>query len=339
MIDLQTAWFILMGVLMAGYGILDGFDLGVGILHIFAKTDEERRLFMHSIGPVWDGNEVWLVVFGGALFAAFPDAYAAAFSGFYLPFMILLCALIFRGVSLEFRSKHVSKLWRNFWDVSFFLSSAGIAFLLGVAVGTTMLGLPLDKHGFFTGGLKDVFQPYPLLVGLLSVAGCTMHGAIYLYMKTEGELQKRIHDWMWKSFGFFLVVYLLCTVATLIQIPQSHQNFDRYPFTLAAVFLNILAIANVPRAMHLNKPGQAFLSSAAVIVTLTALFGTALFPNLVRSSVDPNLSLTIYNASSSGSTLGLMLIIAGIGIPFVLTYTGIVYWVFRGKVRSDEVIY
>ena len=335
MIDLHIAWFILMGVLMAGYGILDGFDLGVGVLHIFARGDEERQLFMHSIGPVWDGNEVWLVVFGGALFAAFPDAYAASFSGFYLPFMILLCALIFRGVSLEFRNKHKAKLWRDLWDFSFFMSSLAICFLLGVAVGTTMLGLPLDKYGFFTGGLKDVFQPYPILIGLFSVAGCTMHGAIYLYMKTEGELQRRIHGWMWRSFGFFLIIYMLSTVVTLIRIPQSHENFDKYPFTWVALVLNILAIANVPRAIHLNRPGQAFLSSSAVIVTLTALFGVALFPNLIRSSLDPALSLTIYNASSSEPTLAIMMVIACIGIPFVLTYTGIVYWVFRGKVRAD----
>lgn len=328
-----------MGVLMAGYGILDGFDLGVGMLHLCVKTDEERRLLMHSIGPVWDGNEVWLVVFGGALFAAFPDAYAAAFSGFYLPFMILLSALIFRGVSLEFRSKHKSMVWRNFWDFSFFLSSAMICFLLGVAVGTTMQGLPLDRHGFFTGGLKDVFQPYSILVGALSVAGCTMHGAIYLYMKTDGDLQRRVHGWMWKSFGIFLVLYMFCTVVTLIKIPDSVRNFDKFPATWFALFLNILAIGNVPRSIHNNRSGEAFLSSSAVIVTLTSLFGIALFPNLLRSSTDPNLSLTIYNACSSQSTLGIMFVIACIGIPFVLTYTGIVYWVFRGKVRSEEVIY
>ncbi len=339
MIDLHIVWFILLGVLMAGYGILDGFDLGVGMLHLCVKTDDERRLLMHSIGPVWDGNEVWLVVFGGALFAAFPDAYAAAFSGFYLPFMILLSALIFRGVSLEFRNKHKSLVWRNFWDFSFFLSSAMICFLLGVAVGTTMQGLPLDKFGFFTGGLRDVFQPYPLLVGALSVAGCAMHGAIYLYMKTEGDLQRRVHGWMWRSFGIFLVVYMLCTVVTLMRIPDSVRNFDNFPATWIALVLNILAIANVPRSIHANRAGEAFLSSSAVIVTLTALFGIALYPNLLRSSIDPHNSLTIYNACSSSSTLTIMFIIACIGIPFILTYTGIVYWVFRGKVRTEEIGY
>lgn len=339
MLDLHIVWFILMGVLMAGYGILDGFDLGVGILHLGGRTDEERRLLMHSIGPVWDGNEVWLVVFGGALFAAFPDAYAAAFSGFYLPFMILLSALIFRGVSLEFRNKHQSKIWRDFWDVSFSLSSAMICFLLGVAVGTTMLGLPLDKQGFFTGGLKDVFQPYPILVGALSLAGCTMHGAMYLYMKTEGDLQRRVHVWMWRSFGLFLALYMFCTAVTLMRIPEAIRNFDRYPATWLAVVLNILAIANVPRAIHNNKPGEAFLSSSAVIVTLTALFGIALYPDLIRSSLDRANSLTIYNACSSESTLMIMFVIACIGIPFVLTYTAIVYWVFRGKVKSEEIVY
>lgn len=337
--DIHVLMFALMGILLTGYGILDGFDLGVGILHLCARTDDERRLFMHSIGPVWDGNEVWLVTFGGALFAAFPNAYACAFSGFYLPFMILLCALIFRGVSLEFRSKHRSGAWRGFWDVSFCLSSTLISFLFGVAVGDTMQGLPVEAHGDFVGTLSDVFQPYPLLVGLLAVSGCAMHGAIYLYLKTDGDLQKRIHGWMWTTFGIFLVFYMLTSMVTLITIPGSVESFKRHPITWVIVLANVLAIANIPRAIHLSKPFYAFLSSCATIACLTSLFGVALFPNLLRSTLKPEWSLNIYNASSSDATLWIIFWIALMGVPFVVSYTAIVYWVFRGKVKREDLLY
>lgn len=337
--DLHVVWFVLLGVLLTGYGILDGFDLGVGILHLFAKTDEERRIFMHTIGPVWDGNEVWLVTFGGALFAAFPNAYAAAFSGFYLPFMMLLCALIFRGISLEFRSKQSHKLWRAFFDYAFCLSSIGICFLFGVAVGDTIFGLPVESHGDFVGTLQDVFQPYSILIGLFAIAVCAMHGSIYLYLKTEGELQKRIHGWMWSTFGCFLVLYMASTVVTLIKIPSSITNFERFPWVWSIVLMNILAIANIPRAIFLNQPAYAFISSSATIAGLTSLFGVALFPNLLRSTIKPEWSLNIYNAASSLGTLQIMFWIALLGIPFVLSYTVIVYWVFRGKVNRDELTY
>ena len=337
--DMHVIWFILLGFLLAGYGMLDGFDLGVGIVYPFARTDDERRIFMHSIGPVWDGNEVWLVTFGGALFAAFPNAYAAAFSGFYLPFMALLCALIFRGVSLEFRNKHPHKLWKLFWDLAFSLSSIGIAFVFGVAVGDTILGLPVESHGDFIGTLNDVFKPYALLIGLFSVAVCAMHGSIYLYLKTEGELQNRLHSLMWKTFGVFLIFYMISTVVTLITIPSSIANFQHFPWAWAIVILNILSIANIPRSIFMNQPGYAFLSSCATILGLTSLFGVALFPNLLRSTVQESWSLTIYNASSSETTLWIMFWIALMGIPFVMTYTAIVYWVFRGKVKREEVTY
>src|SRR5436309_5057031 len=194
----QVTWFVLLGVLMAGYAILDGFDLGVGILHLCARGDTERRVFMNSIGPIWDGNEVWLVVLGGATFAAFPNAYAAAFSGFYLGFMLLLCCLIFRGVSMEFRSKRPSRLWRGAWDVAFSAASALATFLFGVVVGNCMRGLPLGADGDLTHALSlfDLLGPYAILVGLFAVATFAMHGAIYLYLKTEGELQKKAHGWM-----------------------------------------------------------------------------------------------------------------------------------------------
>lgn len=334
--DLHIFWFGTIGVLLAGYAILDGFDLGVGILHPFARGDRERRILMNSIGPLWDGNEVWLVTFGGALFAAFPIAYAASFSGFYLPFMLLLFALIFRAVSLEFRSKRKSPLWRGVWDWSFFAASFLASLLFGVAVGNAMQGVPLGPDHMFVGGLVELLTPYPLLVGALVVATFAMHGAIYLNMKTEGELNERVQGWMWRTFGIFLVVYMLTTIFTLEQVPHATDNFRELPLAWVVVVLNVLAVANVPRAIYRGKPFAAFVSSAAAIVALAFLFGMALFPHMLVSSIDEAYSLTIYNAASSEATLRIMRLIAFLGMPFVLTYTVVIYWVFRGKVELGE---
>ncbi len=337
--DLHLFWFVLLGVLLTGYAILDGFDLGVGILHLAARRDAERRVFMNAIGPLWDGNEVWLVTFGGALFAAFPRAYATVFSAFYLPFMLLLFALIFRAVSMEFRSKHEGPAWRRFWDGSFFAASALATFLMGVAVGDSMIGLPIGADGEFTGGIADLLRPYALLVGALAVATFAMHGSIYLYLKTEGELHERLHGWMWRTFGFFLVAYMLVTVVTLVTVPAATRTFARIPWAWVVVLLNILAVANIPRAIHRGKPFDAFVSSSGTIAALVFLFGVALFPNLIVSSSDPAWSLTIVNAASSDKTLGIMRTIAFLGMPFVAAYTAVVYWVFRGKVQLGRFSY
>jgi len=334
---LAVIWFVIEGVLLTGYAILDGFDLGVGILHPFAPTDDrERRIAMNAIGPLWDGNEVWLVTFGGALFAAFPAAYATTFSGFYTAFMLLLLALIFRAVSMEFRSKVESPIWRSFWDWSFFGGSATATLLFGVAVGNAMLGLPLDAAGNFTGTLLDQLSPYTILVGLMTVALFAMHGGLFLYLKTEGDFQQRLRDWMWRSWGLFLVAYILTTMYTLALVPHATANFQHWPWAALVVIVNVLAVANIPRALHWGRPGEAFVSSCAVIATLVMLFGLALFPNLVTASNDAANSVTIFNGASSPKTLTIMLVIALIGMPFVLAYTGIIYWTFRGKVKLDE---
>jgi len=332
-------WFVLLGVLITGYAILDGFDLGVGILHYVAKGDRERRIVMNSIGPLWDGNEVWLVTFGGALFAAFPVAYGTVFSAFYIAFMLLLFALIFRAVSLEFRSKVQSEGWRRVWDFGFFGSSLLAALLFGVAAGNLIAGMPIDADRAFTGTLWDQLRPYPIIVGLLTASLFAMHGAIYLYLKTEGELQERMHRWMWRTFGLFLVLYLVATLYTLVAVPGAVANLRNHWWLWVVPALNVLAIANIPRAVHLGRAGYAFASSCATIAALAFLFAAAIFPNLVRSNLDSALSITIFNGSSSVKTLTIMLIIAVIGMPFVLTYTAIIYWVFRGKVRLDEASY
>jgi len=334
---LALIWFGLLGVLLIGYAVLDGFDLGVGMLHlVLARGDTERRLTLNSIGPLWDGNEVWLVTFGGAMFAAFPEAYATAFSGFYSAFMALLFALIFRAVSIEFRSKMTSSAWRSVWDVGFALGSFLAALLFGVAVGNVLAGVPLDPLGEYHGSLLQQVNPYALLVGGLTVSLFAMHGTIFLYLKTEGELQQRAHHWVWHTFGVFLVFYIFTTMYTLVNVPHAIENLERFPLLWLVPILNVLAIANIPRAIYLGRAAYAFLSSIATIAAMIALLGVALFPNILRSNPNPEYSLTIFNASSSAQTLTIMLIIAFIGMPMVLTYTAVVYWTFRGKVTLDE---
>ncbi len=337
--DLNLFWFVLLGVLLAGYAILDGFDLGVGILHPVARRDDQRRVFINAIGPLWDGNEVWLVTFGGAMLAAFPNAYATVFSGFYLAFVVLLFALIARAVSIEYRGKQEAAGWRHFFDYCFFAASLVATLIFGVGVGNAMSGMPINAEMEYTGGFLNLLRPYPLLVGVFAVAMFAMHGSIYLYLKTTDELQQRIHGWMWRTFGFFLVMYLLTTIVTLVTIRNATRNFENHPWVWVVVLLNILAIANIPRAIHLGRPFYAFVSSSCSIAAFVFLFGVALYPDLLVSSIDYKYSLNIYNAASSQKTLQIMQVIAFIGMPFVLAYTVIIYWTFRGKVELGKFSY
>ncbi|MBN8544983.1 MAG: cytochrome d ubiquinol oxidase subunit II [Ignavibacteria bacterium] len=338
-LDINTIWFILIGVLLSGYGILDGFDLGVGSLHLLTKSDLDRRILLNSIGPVWDGNEVWLVTGGGALFAAFPDVYATAFSGFYIPFMLLLFVLIFRAVSIEVRSKSEGKHWRAGWDRAFSISSMVISLLIGITIGNVILGLPIGKDKELYSSVIDMLNPYALLVGLTTLAAFMMHGSIYLAMKTEGELQKQVRGWINNTIIFFVITYVTATMATLIYIPHMVEPFRQHPSFFALAILNMLAIANIPREINRGKDFFAFLSSSAAILSLMALFAVGLFPNFLISSISPEYNLTIYNAASSEKTLDTMLTMVIIGIPFVLAYTISIYWVFRGKVKLDHMSY
>lgn len=334
---LQFIWFSIFVVLLAGYAILDGFDLGVGILHLFSKKDEERRLMLNSIGPVWDGNEVWLVTAGGALFAGFPPIYATITSAFYTPVMILLSGLIFRAVAIEFRSKQPMPWWRWMWDVLFTIASFIIAFALGVALGNLIRGIPLDEYGEYTGGVSLLLDPYVLLVGLLTVALFTMHGSIYLMMKTEGEFHEKMRRWVNPAIIFFIVCDAIVTIATLIYMPHMIGIIQSRPHLFLIVIVNILAIAAIPRAISMGKDAQAFMFSCLNIICLLALWGVGMFPTVVRATNDPeNLSLTIWNSSSSELTLSILLVFAVIGVPLVVSYTIGIYYIFRGKTKLDD---
>jgi len=337
--DLHLIWFILIGVLFTGYAMLDGFDFGVGTLHLLHRTDEDRRISINAIGPVWDGNEVWLVTGGGALFAAFPEIYATVFSGLYLPFMLLVFGLIFRAVAIEFRSKQPMRWWRQLWDVSFCAGSLLASFLFGVAMGNMVRGIPLNEHREFAGDLASLLNPYALWMGVTTVALFTMHGSIYLAMKTEGDLQQRARSWINSCIIGFIICHAILSLATLLYLPHTTETIKHHPLFFPLVVVVILAIANIPRAIHLERDFEAFLSSGATMGLLMILFGLGIFPNMVYSNPNPANSLTVYNGSSSAKTLQTMLIIAAIGMPVVLAYSACIYWIFRGKVKLTESSY
>jgi cytochrome d ubiquinol oxidase subunit II len=330
-IDLPTIWFGLIGVLVAGYVVLDGFDLGAGVLHLFvARTDHERRTVLNSIGPVWDGNEVWLLTAGGALFAAFPIVYATVFSGFYLALIVLLLALIVRAVSLEFRSREASPRWRLAWDGAFAVSSFLPALLLGVAIGNVVRGIPIEPNGDYTGGLLGLLNPFALVVGLLSVAVLTAHAGAWLALKTTGPLQVRARAaarWAWPAA---IVLWLAAGGLRFIETGEIEAGS-------LAVGLVFLAAAGLFRVL-LDRPNAelpAFLASAASLVTLIGLVGSSIYPDLVPALGEPARSLTIDGAASSELTLTVMLAIALLGMPLVIAYTAVIYWHFRGKTVVD----
>jgi cytochrome d ubiquinol oxidase subunit II len=307
---------------------------------LFTKTDEERRIMMNSIGPVWDGNEVWLITGGGALFAAFPEVYATVFSGFYDAFMLLLFALIFRAVAIELRSKQPQRFWRRGWDIAFSSGSVLSSFLIGVAMGNVVWGIPLDENYEFTGTFLTLLHPYALLLGVTTVALFLMHGNIYLILKTEGDLQEKLKRWVKITIPIYMLLFLIVGITTPFLCPPIKESFAERPFILSLLFTLALLLAfNIPREIHKNREFFAFLSSAGSMVALMSLFAASVYPTMVFSNPDIANSLTIYNGSSTEKTLHFMMIVALIGVPIVLTYTVSVYYIFRGKVELTEESY
>ncbi len=333
---LQNVWYLLIGVLLTGYAILDGFDLGAGVLSLFvAKKDEERRLLLNAIGPFWDGNEVWLLTGGGALFAAFPHVYATVFSGFYLALMLVLFALILRAVSFEFRSRVESPRWRKVWDGIFFVGSLLPALLTGVAVGNVMRGVPLNGQMEFTGNFFTLLNPFSLLVGLTGLAMFVTHGAIYLVMKTNGPVAERARRWARGAWLALVILAVLTSVVAAIDVPYRFGNASRQPLIWAIPVLTLVFMALTRWSLAQGKAGRAFLLSALVIAGLMGIFGAANYPYLLPARNVAEYGLTIYNASASRLTLQTMFIIALIGVPPVLAYTAYIYYVFRGKARVE----
>lgn len=338
-IDLSAVWFVLVGALLTAYAILDGFDLGVGGVYWLIRGERQRRLALNAIGPFWDGNEVWLVVGGGALFAAFPKVYATVFSGFYLAFMLLLLALIFRAAAIEFRGQSEAPRWRQTWDLVFSAASLLAALLLGVALGNIAYGVPLDARGEYAGTFFTLLRPFPLLVGLTGVALFLQHGSLYLAYKTEGELQQSARRWARRCYAAFLLGYLALAIAAVCCLPHLTAPYRGSWLAYGMPLASALAVAAIPLALRCGRDGWAFLASALVILSLMALFGVGSFPHLVYSRPHPEYSLTVSNAASSPKTLSIMLLVVALGMPLVLAYTAAVYRIFRGKVRLEESSY
>ena len=341
LVTLQGTWFLLFGVLLIGYAILDGFDLGVGMLSLFERDPARRGQHMDVIAPVWDGNEVWLLTAGGALFAAFPPVYATVFSGFYLAFMLLLAALIFRAVSFEFRHKVDSPAWRSRWDWSFGLGSLVPALLYGVAVGNVLAGLPIarDASGGFLwqGSFLGLLNPYALLVGVTGLAMFLTHGALYLAFKADGVVAERSGRLAPRLWIAWVALWVLATMASVLVSPWLFAGMLGNPLFYLLLALALASMVAIPVWSRSGGHGKAFLASSTAIAAQTGLAGLSLFPRLVPSSIDlEGASMTIHNASSSVRTLTVMLVIAGVGMPIVIGYTAFIYRVFKGRISPGQ---
>lgn len=336
-LDYPTWWFLVVGGLFSGYAILDGFDFGAGAWHLFFKKEKSRRIALNAIGPVWDGNEVWLVIGGGALFAGFPIMYATFFSALYTPFMLFLVFIIFRAISIEFRSKEEMRWWRRMWDISYSVSSIMLAFLLGVVLGNVLQGIQIGENFEYQGnGLFEFLNPYAIMTGFTTLFLFMVHGAIYLLLKTEGRLYTKLTLLLKKGMILFMVAFGITTMYTLIYIPHLSDDFQNNPILFIFPLLVFLSIANVPRLASKHNFKMAFLFSAITIALMLSLVAIELYPNLLISTLGDELTIDIYNSASSTKSLQILLKIVAIGAPLVLGYTIFIYRTFRGKVNIDE---
>jgi cytochrome bd ubiquinol oxidase subunit II len=343
---METIWFVLIGILFGGYVVLDGFDLGVGNLYLLvAKSEAERAQVRSAIGPVWDGNEVWLIAAGGTLFFAFPKAYATAFSAFYLAFFLILWLLIFRGLAIELRGQLDNPLWHTFWDVIFSFASLALAGLLGVALGNLLRGIPLPTTGryalpfwtnFLPGTNAGLLDWYTLLVGGLAVVTFTLQGANFLTLKTEGELQRRVRGLATRSGLILIPLVLLVFAVTPWVQPALREHFLTQPLGLVFPFLALGVLAGLTFLSRKQANARSFIASSLLILAMFATVLYALYPNLLLDTTEPLNSLTIYNAATSAYGLRVGLIWFGIGFTLLLTYVGFMYRSFWGKVPNAE---
>lgn len=343
---MPTLWFILVAVMLTMYVLLDGFDLGAGAIHTtVAKNEKERRMILRSIGPVWDGNEVWLVASGGVLFFAFPALYASSFSGFYLPLMIVLWLLMFRGLAIELRHRLDNPLWASFWDGLFFIGSALLAVFYGAALGNVIRGVPIGKDGYFFTPLWTNFSPnnptpgvldwYTILTGLLALVTLIIHGASWVVLKTEGPLNARCRLVARRFWYANVALTLVVTVATFSIRPRMFSNFADHPWGFVLPLVALVGLAGVGYFNLKGRERGTFLSSGAYILGMMTATVFALYPD-VLPAVNPQNSLTVQNASASHYGLTVGLIWWSVGMVLAATYFIIIYRLFRGKVKLDE---
>ena len=338
-IDLQTWWYLVIGAVFTGFTILDGFDLGAGAVHMFFNKEESRRVALNAIGPVWDGNEVWLVIGGGALFAGFPEVYASLFSAFYIPFMLFLVGLIFRAISIEFRGKEKMAWWRKTWDWSYSIASITITLLLGILLGNIIQGIKIGQQFVYEGTFFDLLNPYALLVGVTTLSLFMMHGCIYLVMKTEDRLYAKLTVMVKNTTNFFILMYAILTVVTLYHVPYMAKGFHDNPVLYIVPALTIACVFGIKMLIKRRTYFKAFLLSSFTAALLLITVAINLFPNILMSSISPEYTITVYNGASSNASLKIMLTMAAIGVPIVAVYTIFVFWTFRGKVKIDETSY
>ena len=339
-------WFWLVAIMITGYVVLDGFDLGAGVLHLFlAKDDQDRRMVIRSVGPVWDGNEVWLLAGGGTLYFAFPLLYASGFSGFYLPLMIVLWLLILRGIGIELRMHLDSPVWRGFFDGCFGLSSLLLTVFYGAALGNVIRGVPLQRDGYFflplwtnwnVGPQPGVLDWYTVIAGVVALVALTVHGAHYLAIKTSSELNSRARRTAGLLWPVLVLVTLISLVATLSIRPELLNNYRAYPF----LFVVPVAVAASLAAMFMyRRKGNdtaAFLSSAAYLVFMLVGAAAAVYPTLLSSTTDPSLNITVYNAHTGDYSLRFGLVFWSFGMALALGYFIFIYRMFRGKVGEQS---
>jgi cytochrome d ubiquinol oxidase subunit II len=339
-------WFLLVAIMITAYVVFDGFDLGAGILHLFiAKSDEERKLVIRTIGPVWDGNEVWLLAGGGTLYFAFPLLYASSFSGFYLPLMIMLWLLILRGIGIELRMHLDSPVWRGLFDGSFAIASLLPAVFYGAALGNVIRGVPLQPDGYFflplwtdwnVGDQPGILDWYTVIAGLVALTALTLHGAYYIALKTTGELNaraRRTAQYVWPALVALTVISL---AATLYIRPGVLRNYRQMPFLFVIPVLVAASLFNMWRSSRLGKERGAFLSSCAYLVFMLVGAAVAVYPNLLVSTTDDALNITVYNAHAGEHSLSIGLIWWGFGMSMAVGYFVFVYRTFRGKITSNS---
>ncbi|CAL9533864.1 cytochrome d ubiquinol oxidase subunit II [Streptomyces collinus] len=328
--ELHDVWFVLIAVLWTGYFFLEGFDFGVGVLtKLLARNRPEKRVLINTIGPVWDGNEVWLLSAGGATFAAFPEWYATLFSGFYLPLLLILVCLIVRGVAFEYRVKRPEENWQRNWETAIFWASLLPAFLWGVAFANIVRGVKIDQDFNYAGGVLDLLNPYALLGGLVTLALFTFHGTVFVGLKTVGDIRERARK---LALRVGLVTALLA-LAFLLWTQADRGDGSSLVAMVAAVASLLVALA----AARAGREGWAFALSGLTIVATVAMLFLTLFPNVMPSTLNPDWSLTVTNASSSPYTLKIMTWCAGIATPVVLLYQGWTYWVFRKRIGTQHI--
>jgi len=333
-IDYQTWWLLATAIILVTYGILDGFDLGAGAWHLFLKKEDHRQLAMKVIAPIWDGNEVFLLIGGGALFAGFPEVYATLFSAMYVPFMLFLLFLITRGISIEFRNKEQFAWWKKSWDIGYGIASAVLPVLLGVVIANVLQGMPLDSHFEFTGSWLSFLNPYALFIGIMALSFTMVHGAAYLLIKTEGELHDRIHFLLKKILPIFTMLF---TISVIWSIMKLSHGFPRRTALYVMLIVIIAVIGGIIWSIRKQKFHLTFIGSSFAMLLAGVLALVKHFPMMLPSTIDPiNNSLTIYNGCGSEKSLETMLIIAAIGVPLVIVYVVFVYRIFWGKVNKED---